>query len=42
MGSSGPLRTTFIEVKSSTTADKTYFEISHKEWNLAQEQVRAY
>lgn len=40
VGTSAPPRMTFVEVKSSTTANKYYFEISHREWNLAQQHVR--
>ncbi|KAL8275007.1 hypothetical protein Esti_001063 [Eimeria stiedai] len=37
VGTAAPPSMTFVEVKSSLTADKSYFEISHREWNLAQQ-----
>lgn len=32
----------FIEVKATRTRDKSFFEISHKEWCFAQMKVRPY
>ncbi|XP_026194423.1 uncharacterized protein LOC34617835 [Cyclospora cayetanensis] len=42
VGSTAAPRTTFVEVKSSSTADKRYFEISHREWNLAQQHGNSF